>query len=86
MYKIHKKAKSMKIFWIKKKKKINVSEPFMTRLYTIFWDKKRLEFNNSEQCNIFNLIKVELELAAMEIMETSLLERIETLALLGFRI
>jgi hypothetical protein len=34
----------------------------------------------------FNLIKVELELAAMEIMETSLLERIETLALLGFRI
>jgi hypothetical protein len=30
----------------------------------------------------FNLIKVELELAAMEIMETSLLERIETLALL----
>ncbi len=33
MYKIHRKAKSMKIVEIKKrKKKINVSDPFMTRL------------------------------------------------------
>lgn len=51
-----------------------------------FETKKKLNWNNEPCYFVFNLIKVELELAAMEIMETPLLERIETLALLGFRI